>query len=69
MGKGVTTSSIFNVIDANLLKRGEEHFTVKLDCILSIMKLAMDCSNETTDERINMRDVMTTFFLFLYLVP
>ncbi|XP_030958741.1 receptor kinase-like protein Xa21 [Quercus lobata] len=31
-----------------------------LDCMLSIMELAMDCSKEAPEERINMRDVITT---------
>ncbi|XP_075674618.1 uncharacterized protein LOC142643789 [Castanea sativa] len=52
--------SVITVIDANLLKRGEEHFNAKLDCMLSIMQLAMDCSTEAPEERINMRDVITT---------
>ncbi|KAK9989801.1 hypothetical protein SO802_030040 [Lithocarpus litseifolius] len=51
---------VITVIDANLLKRGEEHFNAKLDCMLSIMQLAMDCSTEAPEERINMRDVITT---------
>ena len=51
---------VITVIDANLLKKGEEHFNAKLDCMLSIMQLAMDCSTEAPEERINMRDVITT---------
>ena len=52
--------SIIKVIDTNLLKRGEVNFNTKLDCMLSIMELAMDCSTEAPEERINMRDVITT---------
>ena len=52
--------SVIEVIDANLLKRGEENFNAKLDCMLSIMKLAMACSAEAPEERSNMRDVVTT---------
>ena len=52
--------SVIKVIDANLLKRGEVNFNAKLDCMLSIMELAMDCSKEAPEERINMRDVITT---------
>ena len=47
-------------INANLLKRGEENFNAKLDCMLSILKLAMACSTEAPEERSNMRDVVTT---------
>uniref|UniRef100_A0A7N2L713 non-specific serine/threonine protein kinase n=2 Tax=Quercus lobata TaxID=97700 RepID=A0A7N2L713_QUELO len=51
--------SVIKVIDANLLKRGEVDFNAKLDCMLSIIELAMDCSTEAPEERINMIDVMT----------
>ncbi|KAL4637521.1 hypothetical protein ACB092_03G082500 [Castanea dentata] len=51
--------SVIKVIDANLLKRGEVDFSAKLDCMLSIIELAMDCSTEAPEERINMIDVMT----------
>ncbi|XP_023870328.2 probable LRR receptor-like serine/threonine-protein kinase At3g47570 [Quercus suber] len=52
--------SVIEVIDSNLLKRGEENFNAKLDCILSIMQLAMACSIEAPEERSNMREVVTT---------
>ena len=52
--------SIIKVIDTNLLKRGEVNFNTKLDCMLSIMELLMDCSTEAPEERINIRDVITT---------
>ncbi|KAM4108678.1 hypothetical protein ACB094_03G063100 [Castanea mollissima] len=51
--------SVIKVIDANLLKRDEVDFNAKLDCMLSIIELAMDCSTEAPEERINMIDVMT----------
>ena len=51
--------SVIKVIDANLLKRGEVDFNAKLDCMLSILELAMDCSVEAPEERINMIDVIT----------
>ena len=51
--------SVIKVIDANLLKRGEVDFNAKLDCMLSIMQLAMGCSIEAPEERSNMRDVVT----------
>ncbi|KAK9989804.1 hypothetical protein SO802_030043 [Lithocarpus litseifolius] len=51
--------SVIEVIDANLLKRDEENFNAKLDCMLSVMQLAMDCSTEAPEERSNMKDVVT----------
>ncbi|KAK7820072.1 putative leucine-rich repeat receptor-like protein kinase, partial [Quercus suber] len=44
-------------IGANLLKRGEVNFNARLDCMLFIMKLAMDFSTKAPEKRINMRDV------------
>ncbi|KAM4088136.1 hypothetical protein ACB094_07G048000 [Castanea mollissima] len=52
--------SVTEVIDSNLLKRGEENFNAKLDCMLSIMQLAMACSTEALEERSSMRDVVRT---------
>ncbi|KAL4637527.1 hypothetical protein ACB092_03G083100, partial [Castanea dentata] len=52
--------SIIEVVDANLLKRGEEHFNSKLDYILSIMELARHCITASPEERINIRDIVTT---------
>ncbi|GAY51519.1 hypothetical protein CUMW_134770 [Citrus unshiu] len=43
------------VVDANLV-REEQAFSAKMDCILSIMDLAMDCCMESPDIRINMTD-------------
>ncbi|KAI8001067.1 putative LRR receptor-like serine/threonine-protein kinase [Camellia lanceoleosa] len=55
-------NGISHVIDANLLKPEEEHLTttVLLQCVLSIMELALSCSTESSDERINMKDVLAT---------
>nr|XP_023906964.1 probable LRR receptor-like serine/threonine-protein kinase At3g47570 [Quercus suber] len=50
---------VIKVIDANLLEKGEVDFNAKLDCMLSILELAMDCSAEAPEERINMRDVIS----------
>ena len=58
--KQALPDSVIEVIDANLLKRGEKNFNAKLDCMLFIMKLAMDCSTMAPEERLNMRVVVTT---------
>ncbi|CDP16049.1 unnamed protein product [Coffea canephora] len=42
------------VVDANLLKPNHE----KLDCISSIMKVALNCTKESPRERSNMHDVL-----------
>ncbi|CAL5409404.1 unnamed protein product [Camellia sinensis] len=52
-------NAISHVIDANLLKPEEEHIkAVVLQCVSSIMELALSCSTESPDERINMKDVL-----------
>ncbi|CAL5345254.1 unnamed protein product [Camellia sinensis] len=54
-------NSISHVIDANLLKPKEEHLTaVVLQCASSIMELALSCSAESSEERMNMKDVLVT---------
>ncbi|GMP73469.1 hypothetical protein CsSME_00031218 [Camellia sinensis var. sinensis] len=53
--------AIFHVIDVNFLKPKEEHVTaVVLQCVSSIMELALSCSTESSKERINMKDVLAT---------
>ncbi|CAL5393953.1 unnamed protein product [Camellia sinensis] len=52
-------NAISHVIDANLLKPEEEHLTtVVLQCVSSIVELALSCSAESSEERMNMKDVL-----------
>ncbi|XP_028122555.1 probable LRR receptor-like serine/threonine-protein kinase At3g47570 [Camellia sinensis] len=54
-------NAISHVIDADLLKLEEEHLTaVVLQCVSSIMELALSCSAESFEERMNMKDVLST---------
>ncbi|KAI7999926.1 putative LRR receptor-like serine/threonine-protein kinase [Camellia lanceoleosa] len=54
-------NAISHVIDANLLKPEEEHFTaVVMQCVSSIMELALSCSAESSEERMNMKVVLAT---------
>ncbi|CAL5346391.1 unnamed protein product [Camellia sinensis] len=54
-------NAISHVIDANLLKPEKEHLTaVVLQCVSSIMELALSCSAESSEERMNMKDVLAT---------
>ncbi|KAL6334649.1 hypothetical protein AAG906_019511 [Vitis piasezkii] len=52
--------SITEVVDANLLRGEDEQFMAKKQCISSILGLAMDCVADSPEERINMKDVVTT---------
>ncbi|KAL7211327.1 hypothetical protein ACSBR2_014242 [Camellia fascicularis] len=54
-------NAISHVIDANLLKPEEEHLTtVVLQCVSFIMELALSCSVESSEERMNIKDVLAT---------
>ncbi|KAL2456917.1 putative LRR receptor-like serine/threonine-protein kinase [Abeliophyllum distichum] len=46
------------VVDSNLLGPEEEDYTEKLKCLSSIMELALNCSMESANERVNMQDVV-----------
>ncbi|CAK9168135.1 unnamed protein product [Ilex paraguariensis] len=50
--------SVMEVVDTNLIGREDEHYSVKEHCVSSLLHLAMDCSSDSPDERINMEDVL-----------
>ncbi|KAL2480248.1 putative LRR receptor-like serine/threonine-protein kinase [Abeliophyllum distichum] len=51
-------NAITRIIDSNLLGPEEEDCTEKLKCLSSIMELALNCSMESANERVNMKDVL-----------
>ncbi|CAL5346286.1 unnamed protein product [Camellia sinensis] len=54
-------NSISHVIDANLLKPEKEPLTaIVVQSVSSIMELALSCCVQSPEERINMKDVLTT---------
>ena len=50
--------SMIEVVDANLLRREDEDFATKLSCLSSIMALALACTTDSPEERIDMKDVV-----------
>ncbi|EOY13278.1 Leucine-rich repeat protein kinase family protein, putative [Theobroma cacao] len=52
-------SALTQVVDANLLisTKEQKHFAIK-DCALSILQLALECSEELPEERIDMKNVV-----------
>ncbi|KAH0739982.1 hypothetical protein KY290_033025 [Solanum tuberosum] len=50
--------AIMEVIDANLITPHDNHLMRKIDCVVSIMKVAMDCCVESPKGRIDMKDVV-----------
>ncbi|XP_059653361.1 receptor kinase-like protein Xa21 [Cornus florida] len=58
--KEALKGSIIEIVDTNMIKRDDENFSAKVDCASSIFRLAMDCSNDSAKERINMIDALAT---------
>ena len=52
-------NGIIGAADSNLMQKEDEYFVVKANCISSIMALALDCSSELPEDRIDMKDVVS----------
>ncbi|KAF3678500.1 hypothetical protein T459_11423 [Capsicum annuum] len=50
--------AVIDVADANLVLPTDNHVMKKLDCVASIMKVALDCCDEYPTRRKNMKDVV-----------
>ncbi|XVF78825.1 hypothetical protein PTKIN_Ptkin14bG0168100 [Pterospermum kingtungense] len=51
-------SALIEVVDTNLLNDGERQYsTATRDCALSILQLALECSEEVPEERTDMKEV------------
>ena len=48
-------NDITQVIDSNLLKPEEEYFEAKAECLLSLLELALECTAESPNARINIQ--------------
>ncbi|CAK9146334.1 unnamed protein product [Ilex paraguariensis] len=51
-------NALLQVMDANLVGAEDEHLTVKVQCVSSVMELALKCSTESPEERISMTEVV-----------
>ncbi|XP_059630417.1 probable LRR receptor-like serine/threonine-protein kinase At3g47570 [Cornus florida] len=51
-------NAVIQVIDSNLLRPEEEDFATNMECVSSIMELALNCSAESPRLRINIGDVL-----------
>ncbi|KAI8001773.1 putative LRR receptor-like serine/threonine-protein kinase [Camellia lanceoleosa] len=51
-------NAIVQVLDANLLKRDIEPNNARVQCVPSLMQLALNCSADSTKERMIMKDVL-----------
>ncbi|KAM3306474.1 hypothetical protein P3S67_013344 [Capsicum chacoense] len=50
--------AVVDVVDSNLVPPMDNHLKKKLDCVASIMKVALDCCVESPVRRLNMKDVV-----------
>ncbi|KAK2992072.1 hypothetical protein RJ640_026593, partial [Escallonia rubra] len=53
-------SAVIQVIDRNLLRQESENSLADVDCVSSILMLALDCAAESPEQRIDMKDVLAT---------
>ncbi|KAL7242001.1 hypothetical protein ACSBR1_014559 [Camellia fascicularis] len=51
-------NAIVQVLDANLLRPNIEHNNAKVQCVSSLMQLALNCSEDSPEERMIMKDVL-----------
>ncbi|KAL2538990.1 putative LRR receptor-like serine/threonine-protein kinase [Forsythia ovata] len=58
VSQSLDENKITEVVDANLLRREDNYFSAKKQCILSILALAMECLINSPRERISMREVV-----------
>ncbi|KAI8001777.1 putative LRR receptor-like serine/threonine-protein kinase [Camellia lanceoleosa] len=53
-------NAIVQVLDANLLTQDIEHNNAKVQCVSSLMQLALNCSADSPEERMIMKDVLVS---------
>ncbi|XP_059653711.1 receptor kinase-like protein Xa21 [Cornus florida] len=58
VNEALMDGSIVGVVDCNLMGGEEKDFSVKEQCVSSILSLAMECSNDSPEKRTNMEDAL-----------
>ncbi|XVE81035.1 hypothetical protein DITRI_Ditri15bG0030600 [Diplodiscus trichospermus] len=53
------SNGIIGVVDSSLMHEDDKHCVTKANCLSSIMELALDCSAESPDDRIDMKLVVS----------
>ncbi|KAK9232682.1 hypothetical protein WN943_022930 [Citrus x changshan-huyou] len=51
--------SVMELVDANLLSQEDKHFTTKEQCVSFIFNLAMKCTVESPEQRMNAKQIVT----------
>lgn len=49
---------LMQVVDSNLIKPEEENFDAKIDCLSSLMELALECTETSPDTRKDIQHVL-----------
>ncbi|KAK2992073.1 hypothetical protein RJ640_026594, partial [Escallonia rubra] len=58
--KELLPSAVIQLIDRNLLRQESENSLADVDCVSSILMLAVDCVAESPEQRIDMKEVLAT---------
>ncbi|KAK4717711.1 hypothetical protein R3W88_016049 [Solanum pinnatisectum] len=53
-------AELHKVVDSNLVQPGDRQIVAKMQCLLSIMELALNCTLVRPDARISMKDALST---------
>ena len=53
------SNEIIGVIDSSLVQKDDEYFVIKANCISSIMEVALDCSADLPEDRLDMKNVVS----------
>ncbi|XP_031129368.1 probable LRR receptor-like serine/threonine-protein kinase At3g47570 isoform X3 [Ipomoea triloba] len=57
---------VINICDIKLLTPNDKHFNEKVNCLSSIMELALKCSVDSPAERIGIREILATLHKIKY---
>ncbi|KAJ4718182.1 Receptor-like protein kinase [Melia azedarach] len=52
-------NSMMELVDKSLLRRDDEHFAAKEQCVSSVLNLAMACTAESPKNRVNAKEIVT----------
>lgn len=53
------SGSLLSAVDSNLIQHEDETFDAKVQCVSSVLHLALDCSKDQPKDRIDMKDAVT----------
>ncbi|KAH7836724.1 hypothetical protein Vadar_004825 [Vaccinium darrowii] len=54
----VLVNGVTQAMDSRLIRKEEEHFFAEVSCVSSIFELALNCTTESPESRINIKDAL-----------